>query len=288
MENPIKEILIKSNTEKRKTILLIVIILVVCIVPLSLKALYDSKLFNDNVRKGNDSFSNEKFNDAETFYSNALKYRTDQAIVDKQELSKNLSFSLQNYNLGLKQFDDKNYLDAYRSFSYVSAQDTKRYKDAQSKEAESKKMYTQDEMTKIDQYANSKDYQKAINEIQNLTVTKFLDENVQKELLQRRQQYNDLLAKQNAEAETKAKAEADAQAKLEAQKRAEEEAKAKALAKTQGVRIGMTQQQVLDSSWGRPNEVNRTVTANGTHEQWVYDNGGYLYFDNGILTAVQN
>lgn len=288
MENPIKEILIKSNTEKRKTILLIGIILVVCIVPLSLKALYDSKLFNDNVQKGNESFTNEKFNDAQTFYSNALKYRTDQAIIDKQELSKNLSYSLQNYNLGLKQFDDKNYLDAYRSFSYVSAHDTKRYKDAQTKEAESEKMYTQDEMTKIDQYANAKDYQKAISAIDNLTVTNFLDDTSQKELIQRRQQYNDLLTKQNADAEAKDKAEADAQAKIDAQKRAEEESKAKAIAKTQGVRIGMTQQQVLDSSWGKPNKVNRTVTAYGTNEQWVYDNYNYLYFENGILTSIQN
>jgi len=66
------------------------------------------------------------------------------------------------------------------------------------------------------------------------------------------------------------------------------EAEVKALAKTQGVRIGMTQQEVLDSSWGKPNKVNRTITANGTREQWVYDNGGYLYIDNGILTAIQN
>jgi hypothetical protein len=59
--------------------------------------------------------------------------------------------------------------------------------------------------------------------------------------------------------------------------------------KREGVHLGMTQQQVLESSWGRPSQVNRTVTVRGTREQWVYsDSRGYLYFDNGILTAVQN
>lgn len=32
---------------------------------------------------------------------------------------------------------------------------------------------------------------------------------------------------------------------------------------------------------------NRTTNIHGTHEQWVYD-GGYLYFQNGILTSIQN
>lgn len=62
----------------------------------------------------------------------------------------------------------------------------------------------------------------------------------------------------------------------------------KARQKSEGVRIGMTKQQVLDSSWGKPGHINTTTTANGTHEQWVYGGGNYLYFDNGILTAIQN
>jgi hypothetical protein len=67
-------------------------------------------------------------------------------------------------------------------------------------------------------------------------------------------------------------------------------ADAKARKKREGVRIGMTEQDVLDSSWGRPTSVNRTTTAHGTHEQWVYGNAhnGYLYLDNGILTSIQN
>lgn len=60
-----------------------------------------------------------------------------------------------------------------------------------------------------------------------------------------------------------------------------------ALARTQGVSIGMTQAEALESAWGKPSKVNRTTTANIVTEQWVYP-GGYLYFTNGKLTAIQN
>ena len=61
----------------------------------------------------------------------------------------------------------------------------------------------------------------------------------------------------------------------------------KARKKKEGVSIGMSQQDALDSSWGRPNKVNRTTGSWGVHEQWVYD-GGYLYFEDGTLTSIQN
>lgn len=55
----------------------------------------------------------------------------------------------------------------------------------------------------------------------------------------------------------------------------------------EGVSIGMTEQEVLDSSWGRPEHVNRTITAKGKDEQWVYGDGDYLYFQNGVLRTIQ-
>ena len=65
---------------------------------------------------------------------------------------------------------------------------------------------------------------------------------------------------------------------------------AKAEARKQGVTIGMTKEQVLGSSWGKPSSVNRSIYAFGTHEQWVYDryHNGYLYFENDVLTSIQN
>jgi len=53
------------------------------------------------------------------------------------------------------------------------------------------------------------------------------------------------------------------------------------------VLIGMTKRQA-DLAWGRPKDINRTTTANIRNEQWVYGNGSFLYFDNGILSAIQN
>lgn len=59
--------------------------------------------------------------------------------------------------------------------------------------------------------------------------------------------------------------------------------------KKQGVRIGMTQAEVLLSSWGKPESVNRTTGSYGVHEQWVYSgHHSYLYFEDGILTSIQN
>lgn len=55
------------------------------------------------------------------------------------------------------------------------------------------------------------------------------------------------------------------------------------------VRIGMTKEQAR-ASWGEPYKVNKTITRYGVHEQWVYGIYGYafLYFENDILTSIQN
>lgn len=50
--------------------------------------------------------------------------------------------------------------------------------------------------------------------------------------------------------------------------------------------IGMSSEEVKNSSWGYPQSKNITKTANGTNEQWVYKNNEYIYFDNNIVTAI--
>jgi hypothetical protein len=55
-----------------------------------------------------------------------------------------------------------------------------------------------------------------------------------------------------------------------------------------GVRVGMSMKQVRASSWGAPQDVHRVTTAHAVTEQWVYEGGNYLYFENGILKAIQN
>lgn len=53
-------------------------------------------------------------------------------------------------------------------------------------------------------------------------------------------------------------------------------------------RIGMTAEEVENSTWGKPDKINKTTTEYGVSEQWVYDIGKYIYLDNGIVTAIQD
>ena len=53
------------------------------------------------------------------------------------------------------------------------------------------------------------------------------------------------------------------------------------------VQIGFTKQMCIEA-WGEPYDINRTITSWGVHEQWVYGIGSYLYFEDNILTAIQD
>jgi tetratricopeptide (TPR) repeat protein len=49
--------------------------------------------------------------------------------------------------------------------------------------------------------------------------------------------------------------------------------------------IGMTADEVRNSTWGYPDDINKTVTSYGTTEQWVYGNK-YIYFRDGVVTSI--
>lgn len=59
------------------------------------------------------------------------------------------------------------------------------------------------------------------------------------------------------------------------------------LIKANRIRIGMTADMVR-MSWGNPQDINRTVYSFGVYEQWVYGLGCYVYFENGVVTAIQD
>lgn len=59
------------------------------------------------------------------------------------------------------------------------------------------------------------------------------------------------------------------------------------LIKQRKVEIGMNE-EMARMSWGSPESINTTTGSWGTHEQWVYGGNDYLYFENGILTSIQN
>ena len=58
------------------------------------------------------------------------------------------------------------------------------------------------------------------------------------------------------------------------------------LARQGKVKIGWNKELCIEA-WGKPRSVNKTTTAYGVHEQWAYSTSRYLYFDDGILTAIQ-
>jgi hypothetical protein len=95
-------------------------------------------------------------------------------------------------------------------------------------------------------------------------------------------------ARAKAEAERLRQETARSQATL-ARKEAADRAAREAMARRPGVRIGMTQQDVLErSNWGPPQSRRRTTTAEGVREQWIYEGSNYLYFENGKLVAIQD
>ena len=48
----------------------------------------------------------------------------------------------------------------------------------------------------------------------------------------------------------------------------------------------MTQSEVLNGAWGMPDKKNKDTYSWGTTEQWVYNDKGYVYFRNGVVTSV--
>lgn len=90
-----------------------------------------------------------------------------------------------------------------------------------------------------------------------------------------------------AEAKARVEAEERKLQKEQAVKQAKLDAAEKARKKREGVSLGMTMQDVLDSSWGKPRQVIRTQSPFVTTEVWIYS-GGTLAFNNGVLTVIQN
>lgn len=60
------------------------------------------------------------------------------------------------------------------------------------------------------------------------------------------------------------------------------------LQKKPDARIGMTGEQVINNTrMGKPDVINRTVGKRGPREQWVYEGGPNLYFEDGKLTSFE-
>lgn len=64
-------------------------------------------------------------------------------------------------------------------------------------------------------------------------------------------------------------------------------AKYKKQIKDNSVVIGMPK-EIVALIMGQPDDINRTITASGTVEQWIYGDSKYIYFTNNKVTALQD
>jgi hypothetical protein len=52
--------------------------------------------------------------------------------------------------------------------------------------------------------------------------------------------------------------------------------------------IGMTKEEVLATSWGKPSQVMSSLTPDGQEEQWEYPLEKTIFIENGFVTAIKN
>lgn len=50
--------------------------------------------------------------------------------------------------------------------------------------------------------------------------------------------------------------------------------------------IGMTVEEVQNSSWGFPNDIRSTTTAYSVTQMWIYPEGNYIHFEDGLVSSV--
>lgn len=108
------------------------------------------------------------------------------------------------------------------------------------------------------------------------------------------QDYNEIVAERKRSAEEKQRLEEERQQQEELALREHN----KQIIKKYGNKMGglicegkvclkMTKEMCVEA-WGEPLYINSTIVNGLVHEQWVYGWHTYLYFDNNVLTGIQN
>jgi tetratricopeptide (TPR) repeat protein len=164
-----------------------------------------------------------KYEDALSSLNSANELKEVDGFSEKEKECETLQSSLNNYNRGVEYFNQKEYKLAVESFKKVNTND-KNYSEAQSKLAESKKLYTANLIDKSKSASSIVNYDGAIallsdaestDEVKSLTVEykdlKAKQEEVKRQEELRKQQE---IARQQQEQEAQAKAQQEAQQKL--------------------------------------------------------------------------
>lgn len=238
----------------------------------------------ENIKNGN---NDDALLTMLTTIKNAFSSETTaNTILQKIEEKYLIANSYSNINKANKDIEEQKYKEAFDLLTTVINDNKDKNQDivdiATNKQNEIKDKAFEQIIAQAQEQLNNKEYEKAqslLKSYKDLGNQTILD------------MYNNATNEVNRiEAEKKAQEEAErkAQQQKAEEERKQREAEEKARKKSQGVTIGMTQQEVLDSMWGEPERINRTVTENHVYEQWVYGYPNYLYFTDGILTSIQN
>ena len=238
----------------------------------------------ENIKNGNDD--DTLLTMLTTIENDFSSETTANTILQKIEEKYLIANSYSNINKASRDIEEQNYKEAFDLLTTVINDNKDKNQEivdiATNKQNEIKDKAFEQIIAQAQEQLNNKEYTKAqsllksYKDLGNQTISDM---------------YNNATNEVNRiEAEKKAQEEAErkAQQQKEEEERKKREAEEKARKKSEGVTIGMTQQEVLDSSWGKPKDINRTITENHVYEQWVYGYPNYLYFTDGILTSIQN
>jgi len=262
----------KNMSKMKKGIITTAVVVIVAVVGIA------GVVMNPNYkyRKVNSLVADGKFDEAVAVCEKLITSENKAEVQAKIAKVKVLKESTYSFNIGMTEFNSESYKDAYYQFTTVPKEDTKNYDNASDKikqciDLENKQAIAQAELS-----VSKLDYQGALYDIEPaLDIDKD-----NKQLLDLKGKYIKLNEESKAKASEEFKTQLFNENGILTPKQEE--------AKSKGATVGMTKQECLDSSWGNPEDINKTTTASGVSEQWVYSSNRYLYFEDGILTTIQD
>jgi tetratricopeptide (TPR) repeat protein len=158
--------LLKAKINNKKIGIITAGVLLVFVISVSSVYAFGLKNYNALMTKGSALLKEDKFDSAIDVYKKAQSTYFGKKHVSEINsdiiLAGRLKDSKQNYDQGIKLYNDKKYVEAIDSLKKVVKEDGKRYLDSNSKIEESKKIYTEENIKNAKNEAGNKKYDAAI------------------------------------------------------------------------------------------------------------------------------
>lgn len=205
---------------RKKLISKIVIILIIAILcTVGSAYAYNSYKYSEFTKVGESYLEKDEFNKAIQEFQKAKEYKKNEAnnINEKIDNVNAIKTSKQNYEIGIEEFNNENYLEAVQYFKKVITQDKKRYALSKEKIDEYNDLYIEKLTDKAKKEAEEKNYEDAIETLQ--TILENFPENEEVSKLQ--SSFKSTLEEIKKE-EERLRKEAEEKARLEALRKEEE------------------------------------------------------------------